>query len=133
MEYNEFITHVQSLAQSNSTDEAQRATCATLETIKERISGEEAQTLANQLPQELADCLRGREGQPDESFNLQDFIMRVSRKENLEPTKTAIHVRAVFAVLQNAIRPEEFAKLHSHFSHDYEEMFGTSPTGEVPA
>ncbi|WP_414754560.1 DUF2267 domain-containing protein [Anabaena sp. CCY 9910] len=133
MEYNEFITHVQSLAQSNSRDEAQRATCATLETIKERISGEEAQTLAAQLPQELADCLRGRAGEPDESFNLQDFIMRVSRKENLEPTTTAIHVRAVFAVLQNAIRPEEFAKLHSHFSHDYEEMFGTSPTGEVPA
>ncbi|MBD2344681.1 DUF2267 domain-containing protein [Anabaena subtropica] len=133
MEYGGFITHVQSLAQSNSREEAQRATCATLETIKERISGEEAQELAAQLPQELADCLRGREGEPDQSFNLQDFIMRVSQKENLEPTTTAIHVRAVFAVLQNAIRPEEFAKLHSHFSHDYEEMFGTSPTSETPA
>lgn len=133
MQYDEFITHVQSLAQSNSRDEAQRATCATLETIKERISGEEAQELAHELPPEFSKCLQGREGEPDESFNLQDFIMRVSQKENIEPTTTAIHVRAVFAVLQNAINPEAFAKLHKHFSHDYEEMFGSSPSSEIPA
>lgn len=133
MEYTEFITHVQSLAQSSSREEAERATRTTLETIKERISGDEAQDLAAQLPEELSECLRGREGQPDQAFNLQDFIVRVSQKENIEPTTTAIHVRAVFAVLQNAINPEEFAKLHHHFSHDYEEMFGTPPTSEVPA
>lgn len=133
MDYNEFITHVQSLAQSNSREEAERATSATLETIKERISGDEAQDLSTQLPQELSECLKGREGEPDQSFSLQDFIVRVSQKENLEPTTTAIHVRAVFAVLQNAIRPEEFAKLHHHFSHDYEEMFGTPPTSGIPA
>lgn len=133
MEYNEFITHVQSLAQSNSREEAERATRATLETIKERISGDEALNLSTQLPQELGDCLKGREGQPDESFNFQDFIVRASQKENLEPTTTAIHVRAVFAVLQNAVTPLEFAKLHHHFSHDYEEMFATPPTSEVTA
>ncbi|WP_427161757.1 DUF2267 domain-containing protein [Aliinostoc sp. HNIBRCY26] len=132
MDYNEFITHVQSLAQSNSREEAERATCATLETIKERISGDEAQDLSAQLPQELSQCLQGREGEPDQSFNLQDFIVRVSQKENLEPTTTAIHVRAVFAVLQNAVTPQGFAKLHRHFSHDYEEMFGTPPNSEVP-
>lgn len=132
MEYNEFITHVESLAQSNSLEEAERATRATLETIKERISGDEAQELSTQLPQELAEYLKGREGEPDQNFNLQDFIVRASQKENLEPTTTAIHVRAVFAVLQNAVTPEEFAKLHRHFSHDYEEMFGTPPISEVP-
>jgi uncharacterized protein (DUF2267 family) len=133
MEYNEFITHVQSLAQSNSREEAERATRATLETIKERISGDEAQDLSTQLPQELVECLKGREGEPDQNFNLQDFIVRTSRKENLEPTTTAIHIRAVFAVLQNAMTPEGFGKLHRHFSHDYEEMFGTPPTSELPA
>ncbi|WP_066375352.1 MULTISPECIES: DUF2267 domain-containing protein [unclassified Anabaena] len=133
MEYTEFITHVQSLAQSNSREEAERATRATLETIKERISGDEAQDLASQLPQELGGCLRGREGQPDQDFNLQNFIVRVSEKEDIEPTTTAIHVRAVFAVLQNAVKPEEFAKLHHHFSQDYEEMFGKSPSSEIPA
>ncbi|MBW4673054.1 MAG: DUF2267 domain-containing protein [Desmonostoc geniculatum HA4340-LM1] len=133
MEYDEFITHVQSLAQSDSREEAERATRATLETLKERIAGDEAQELAANLPQQLGDCLRGREGDSGRSFNLQEFIARASQKENIEPTITAIHVRAVFAVLQNVIKPEIFATFHAHLSHDYEELFATSSTGEVPA
>ncbi|MBD2384987.1 DUF2267 domain-containing protein [Cylindrospermum sp. FACHB-282] len=133
MEYNEFITHVQSLAQSNSREEAEIATRATLETIKERIPGDEVQNLAAQLPQELANHLRRQEEETFQTFRLQEFITRASQKENIEPTTTAIHVRAVFAVLQNAVSPDNFAKFHSYFSHDYEELFGTLPTSEVPA
>jgi uncharacterized protein (DUF2267 family) len=133
VEYNEFITHVQSLAQSDSREEAERATRATLETLKERIAGDEAEELAKNLPQQLGDYLRGREGDSGQSFNLQEFIARASKKEKIEPTTAAIHVRAVFAVLQNALSPEIFASLHAYFSHDYEELFAISPTGEVPA
>ncbi|MBH8566216.1 DUF2267 domain-containing protein [Nostoc sp. CENA67] len=133
MEYNEFITHVQSLAQSNSREEAERATRATLETIKERIAGDEANKIAAELPQQLGEYLQGQEGDTGESFNLQEFIARTSQKENIEPTTTAIHVRAVFAVLQNAINPKTFASFQAHFTHDYEELFPTSPTSEVPA
>ncbi|MCC5598891.1 DUF2267 domain-containing protein [Nostoc favosum] len=125
MEYDEFITHVQSLTQSDSREKAERATRATLETLKERIADDEAQELAANLPQQLGDYLRGKEGDSGGSFNLQEFIARASKKENIEPTTVAIHVRAVFTVLQNAISPELFAALHAHFSHDYEELFGT--------
>ncbi|MDZ8236422.1 MAG: DUF2267 domain-containing protein [Nostoc sp. ChiQUE01a] len=133
MEYNEFITHVQTLAQSDSREEAERATRATLETLKERIAHDEAEELAANLPQQLGDFLRGQKGNSDRSFNLQEFISRTSQKENTEPTITAIHVRAVFAVLQNAVKPEIFAAFHAHLSHDYEELFATSSPGEVPA
>ncbi|BBD64692.1 hypothetical protein NIES4072_16440 [Nostoc commune NIES-4072] len=125
MEYDEFITHVQSLTQSDSREEAERATRATLETLKERIANDEAEELAANLPQQLGDYLRGKEGDSGGSFNFQEFIARASQKENIEPTTVAIHVRAVFTVLQNAISPELFDTLHSHLSHDYEEMFGT--------
>jgi len=37
VKYDEFIKHVQSVAQLNSRDEAEQATRATLETLKERI------------------------------------------------------------------------------------------------
>lgn len=125
MQYDEFITHVQSLTQSNSREEAERSTRATLETVKERISVDEAEKLAAQLPQELGEYLRGRDVESNQSFNLQEFIARASQKENIEPTTAAIHVRAVFAVLQNAIKPEIFAAFHAHLSHDYEELFAT--------
>jgi uncharacterized protein (DUF2267 family) len=128
MEYNEFITHVQSLAQSNSREEAERATRATLQTITERIPGDEFKEVAAELPQELAQSLQRREGESSEAFNLQEFITRVSQRENIEPTTSAIHVRAVFAVLQNAIKPDKFSKFHNYFDHDYEELFTTAPT-----
>lgn len=128
MEYNEFITHVQSLAQSNSREEAERATRATLQTITERIPSDEFKEVAAELPQELAQSLQRREGESSEAFNLQEFITRVSQRENIEPTTSAIHVRAVFAVLQNAIKPDKFSKFHNYFDHDYEELFTTSPT-----
>ncbi|MBE9005592.1 DUF2267 domain-containing protein [Fortiea sp. LEGE XX443] len=133
MEYHEFITHVQSLAQSNSREEAELAARATLETIKERIADSEIQDLAAQLPQELSSYLRGQEPASSQVFNLQEFIERVSEKEKIEPTTTAIHVRAVFAVLQNAINPEKFSQFQGHFTHDYEELFAAPPTSGVHA
>jgi uncharacterized protein (DUF2267 family) len=125
VEYTEFITHVQSLAQSNSLEEAEMATRATLETLKELIPKHEAQELAAQIPPELSECLQGREIEATQSFHLQEFIERASRKENIEPTTAAMHVRAVFAVLQNAVTPEKFKKFHTYFSRDYEELFAT--------
>ncbi|MBE9206046.1 DUF2267 domain-containing protein [Nostoc sp. LEGE 06077] len=133
MEYHDFITHVQSLSQSNSLEEAELATRATLETIKERIADSDIQDLAAQLPQELSHYLQAQTQDSSQTFNLQEFIHRVSQKENIAPTTTAIHVRAVFAVLQNAINPEKFSRFQAHFSHDYEELFAAPPTSEVPA
>ncbi|MCC5634591.1 DUF2267 domain-containing protein [Nostoc sp. CHAB 5844] len=132
MEYHEFITHVQSLSQSNSREEAELATRATLETIKERIASSDIQDLVAQLPEELNTYLQTQVQASGQTFNLQEFIKRVSQKENIEPTTTAIHVRAVFAVLQNAIKPENFSKFQAHFTHDYEELFAAPHTSEVP-
>jgi uncharacterized protein (DUF2267 family) len=131
VKYDEFITHVQSVALLNTREEAERATRATLETIKERIVGDEAKDLASQLPENLAECLRGREGENGQPFSLQEFIARVSRKEGVEPTAAAIHIRSVFTVLLDAVTPGEFADFQSNFSADYAELFPTAPTSEV--
>ncbi len=125
MKDDEFIKHVESLVPLNSREEAQRATRATLEIIKERIVGNEAKDLAAQLPQELGNCLHGREGENGQAFSMQEFIMRVSERENVEPIAAAIHVRAVFTVLQNAVSAGEFADFQANFSPDYEELFAS--------
>jgi uncharacterized protein (DUF2267 family) len=123
MEYSEFITHVQSLAQSESREEAEVATRSTLEIIKQIVPSNEREELAAQIPQELWEYIRGGETEPIQSFHLQEFIERISQRENLSPTITIIHVRAVFAVLQNAVSSEKFRKFYDYFSHDYEELF----------
>lgn len=133
MKHDEFIKHVQSVAQLNSREEAERATRATLETLKERIVGDEASDLAAQLPKELGECLRGREGENGQYFSMQEFIVRVSEKEGVEPTAAAMHVRAVFAVLQQAVTAGEFDDIRANLSDDYAELFATAPTSETPA
>ncbi|MBW4635131.1 MAG: DUF2267 domain-containing protein [Iphinoe sp. HA4291-MV1] len=133
MKYDEFIRHVQSVAQLNSREEAERATYATLETIKERIVGDEAKDLAAQLPQELGKYLHGREGENGQHFSMQEFITRVSGKEGVDPTAAAIHVRSIFVVLRNAVTPGEFEDFQANFSNDYAELFPiSSSTSEVP-
>jgi uncharacterized protein (DUF2267 family) len=133
VKYDEFIKHVQTVAQLNSREEAERATRATLEAIKERIVGNEAKDLAAQLPPELGNCLRGREGEDGQHFSLEEFIGRVSEKEGVEPTTATLHARAVFAVLQSAVTPGEFADVRANFSEDYSELFATGSTSEVSA
>ncbi|KAF3890010.1 MULTISPECIES: DUF2267 domain-containing protein [Nostocales] len=127
MKYGEFIKHVQSVAQLSSREDAERATRATLETIKERIVGDEAKDLASQLPKELGEYLHGREGENGQTFSMQEFISRVSQKEGVDPVAAVTHTRAVFTVLQNAVTPGEFEDFQANFSNDYAELFPSSP------
>ena len=123
MKRDEFLKHVQSVAQLDSREEAERATRATFEVLAERIVGDEAKDLASQLPQELGQYLRGREGENGQAFSLKEFYQRVADKEGVEPNVAAMHVRAVFTVLQQAVSPGEFADVRANFSPDYEELF----------
>ena len=123
MKRDEFLKHVQSVAQLDSREEAERVTRATFEVLAERIVGDEAKDLASQLPQELGQYLRGREGENGQAFSLKEFYQRVADKEGVEPNVAAMHVRAVFTVLQQAVSPGEFADVRANFSPDYEELF----------
>ncbi len=133
MKYDEFIKHVQNLAKVDSKEEAERATHATLEVIRERMVGDEGKDLASQLPKELGEYLRGREGQNGQFFRMEEFVKRVSEKENVEPNTAKLHAKAVFAVLQNAVSPGEFADVRANFSEDYAELFETISTSKTTA
>lgn len=128
MKYDEFIKHVQTVAQLNSREEAERATRATLETIKERIVGNEGKDLASQLPKELGQYLRGREGEDGQHFSCEEFLKRVSEKEGVDKNTATNHARAIFSVLQDAVTPGEFADVRANFSDDYAELFASSST-----
>lgn len=122
MKHDEFIKHVQSVAGFSSREEAERATQATLETIRERIVGNEASQLAAQ-PKEFGQYLHGREGENGDTFGLKEFIERVSQKEGVDPTIAATHAKAVFIVLASAVTPGEFADVRANFSADYNDLF----------
>ena len=126
MKYEELIEHVQSFAQLDSREEAEKGIRATLSTLSERIDSSLASKLADQLPEEISSYLRGREEQSVSSFSLQEFYQRVIEKEKIDPADAVMHVRAVFAVLSSAVNPTDFGEVQANLSQDYEELFAMS-------
>ncbi|MFB2879391.1 DUF2267 domain-containing protein [Floridanema aerugineum] len=132
MQRDEFFKHVQSIAQLGSHEEAERAVRATLETLKERIVGDEAKDLASQLPAEIGEYLRGREGENGQAFSLQEFYQKVAEKESVDPVTAATHARAVVSVLNIAVTPGEFADIRANLSPDYLDLLpSANPSSQV--
>ncbi len=131
MKYDQFIKQVQSFAQLESREAAEKATKATLEVLRDRIVGDEASQLAAQLPGDLAKCLEGREGQPGDHFKVEEFYERISQKEGVDVVTAASHAKVVFSVLNMAVTPGEFQDVTANFSEDYEELFAAPMNAQI--
>ncbi|MCU0551743.1 MAG: DUF2267 domain-containing protein [Leptolyngbya sp. Prado105] len=123
MNYDQFIKTVKESAQFESREDAIKATKAVLETMRERLLGDEASNLAAQLPKELGDCLRGREGQMGDNFKIEEFYTRISQREGVDIEAAATHAGVVFSVLSQAVSAGEWADVRIGFAKDYDELF----------
>jgi uncharacterized protein (DUF2267 family) len=101
MKGDEFIAEVKNLAELGSNEEVQEATRATLETLKERLAGNEPSNLAAQLPPEVASYVEGDGG--GEPFSVEEFYDRVAQKEGVGRDEAIKHARAVATVVQTAV------------------------------
>lgn len=122
MRHDEFISNVRTLAELESGEEAERAVRATLETLRERLAGNEPNNLADQLPEELSAPLRGEGGQ--DNFSLTEFYRRVAEKEGIEEIEAVRHARAVTATLQAAVTTGEMDHVRQQLKPEYAELFG---------
>ena len=102
MKGEQFIAEVKNLAELDSNEDAQKTVRATLETLRERLAGNEPADLAAQLPQEIAPFVEGAGGR--ETFSVQEFYERVAHKEGTKKSEVGVkHARAVATVLQTAV------------------------------
>lgn len=122
MRHDEFVAEVRTLAELDDNQQAEKAIRATLETLRERLAGNEPSNLADQLPEGLADAVRGEGGR--ESFSLQEFYSRVAEKEGVDPTEAVRHARAVAAVLKAGVTTGEIDDIRNQLKPEYEELFG---------
>lgn len=88
--------------------EAVSLTRATLATLAERITGDEARRLAAQLPAPLQDALLPAKEEA-EAFGFDEFVKRVAERSGLDPAVAETAVGAVMATLHDAVKPGEFA------------------------
>ena len=122
MNADEFVAEVRTVAGFESGDQARGAISATLATLRERLAGNEPNNLADQLPSELAEPLRGEGGQ--DNFSLAEFYDRVAEKEGVGREEAALHARAVGAVLQRAVTTGEMDDVRWQLKDEYAEVFG---------
>jgi uncharacterized protein (DUF2267 family) len=118
----QFIAEVKNLAELDNDEDAQKAVRATLETLRERLAGNEPADLAAQLPPEIAPYVEGDGGR--ETFSVEEFYDRVAQKEGIFNDEAIRHARAVATVLQTAVTGGELEDVRSQLGNDYEELFG---------
>jgi uncharacterized protein (DUF2267 family) len=118
----EFVKRVQEIGELGSREEAEQAIKATLETLKQRLAGYEPDNLAAQLPEDLADPLRGEGGR--EGFTLAEFYRRVAETEGVDEPQAIRHARAVALVLQESVTTGEMDDVRHQLKDEYAELFG---------
>jgi uncharacterized protein (DUF2267 family) len=122
MKGEQFIAEVRNLAELDTNEDAQKATRATLETLKERLAGNEPSNLAAQLPPEIAPYVEGDGGR--EAFSVEEFYDRVAQKEGVDHDEAVRHARAVATVVQTAVTGGELDDVRSQLGDAYKELFG---------
>ncbi len=122
MKGDQFIAEVRNLAELDNDEEAEKAIRATLETLKERLAGDEPSNLAAQLPPEVAPFVEGDGGR--QSFSVGEFYDRVAQREGVGREEAVRHARAVATVVQTAVTGGELDDVRSQLGNDYEELFG---------
>lgn len=128
VEYEQFLHLVQRAA---GIDRAQAALAsqATLETLAERIARGEARDLAARLPPELAPWI-ATDGEA-ESFDVDEFIRRVARRERVDEQTAVEHARAVLVALWQAVGSDEMTDVEAELSMDYAPLLPHGPFREV--
>jgi uncharacterized protein (DUF2267 family) len=124
MKDGQFIAEVKNLAELDSDEDARKARGATLETLKERLAGEEPSNLAAQLPPRIAPYVEGDGGR--ETFPVEEFYERVAGKEGVGKDEAVRHARAVATVVQTAVTGGELDDVRSQLGDAYKELFGQS-------
>lgn len=129
MKYDEFMGKVQAKCRVGTTGEAVKATRATMETLAERLCGEEKNHLASQLPEEVAHYLH--EIDRHEKFDVDEFFWRVSEREALDLPVSVHHARAVMDVIHEAVTPGQWDNLMEVLPEDYRPVLESGSEGDL--
>lgn len=122
MKRDQFLAEVRDLAELGSDEDAEKATRATLQTLRERLAGNEPSNLAAQLPPEIAPHVDGEGGR--ESFSVEEFYNRVAQKEGVGVEEATRHARAVATIVQTAVTGGELDDVRSQLGNKYRDLFG---------
>ncbi|GHF18967.1 DUF2267 domain-containing protein [Streptomyces griseoluteus] len=126
MEYEAFLAKTAERA-GVSPDVAETLTRATFEVLADRISGGEAQDLAEPLPEPLKSWLRTDE-EMAKGYGANSFVRRVADRAEVPHDLAEAGIRAVLATLREAVGDQEFRDATAQLPREYDILLST-PAG----
>ncbi|MCU0491957.1 MAG: DUF2267 domain-containing protein [Chloroflexaceae bacterium] len=123
MQYQQFIKRVQDYVNIGDREEATRATSAALQTIAERLAGNEASELFAQLPKDLIAALPPDADQAYEKFGVDEFLRRVAERAGVDDASAQRYAQAVMKVLHEAVSPGEMRDVRVQFPPEFAVLF----------
>lgn len=131
MKHDEFIGQVQHRAKLASRGEAEVATRAVLETLGERLLGNEPADAAAQLPKGIAGYLNHAWSGIGEPFSIDEFFRRVSQRGEIDLSDAIYQSRVVIEVLQEALDRGEIEDIRSQLPQDFLTLFEAGSEGRI--
>ena len=111
VDYQGFIGIVSGRARVTA-DEAERAACATVQTLAERLTTGEMDDIAEGLPDELRRCIDG-------AGPFEAFLALVADREGVDRGQATEHARAVLDILREVTGEEEFHDTTAQLPGEY--------------
>jgi uncharacterized protein (DUF2267 family) len=117
MEYDEFLGSIEERAGTGDREDAERTAIAVLETLCDRLTGEEADQLLAQLPARLKQTVTVARGPMPLSRD--EFVQRVSRRLGIQPEEALDRIRSVFATIREAVSRGELEDVVLQLEPEY--------------
>jgi uncharacterized protein (DUF2267 family) len=126
----QFFSGIESRADLDSRDEAIAATEATLGVLGERLTGGEADALADELPDNLAAAMEST-GDEAAGFSPDEFVEWVREAEReqaagLDVSAARLHVQAVLESLSQSVDGDVWNAVRSQLPSEYERLYETA-------
>jgi uncharacterized protein (DUF2267 family) len=131
MNYDTFVTTVARLARTDRAG-TERAIRATLQTLAEHVTREEARQVAGLLPVEVGAWLH-TSSWGAQRFDVDEFVRRISERAEVDLSTAQRYAAAVFTALSQAV-PEEYDNIVAQLPRDFTPLLSRGPDIEaVPA
>lgn len=132
MQRNELLTDVQDRAGLDTVAEAETATDAVLTTLGRRLDVTEAENLAAQLPDPLAESVLSVAEEDPEAFGREGFVDRIATKTDVGEEVAGDYFDAVGETLARTVSESELGDVRSGLPDDLSESLRAPRSGDAP-